>query len=341
MSASLGLGALHREMADLPLPAGGRTAARHRRLYDWARRDVSLSRLAEAHCDALAILAEAGRVPVPGARYGVWAAQQPGLELRLVEAAPSIRATAATTLEGAKAFCTGAGIVDRALITVSSHRGGGSLLVDLAVGATPDGDGDEGSISFDTSGWITAAFADTATATATFHRVAVHASDIVGRPGWYLDRPGFWAGAIGPACCWAGGAAGLVDAAERDATTRRADPVDDLQLGALFALRWRMEQLLDGAGAAVDRGLSAPDLQQLALVVRHEIDVAAGEIVDRFSRRAGPRALAFDAGLSRRIAEVQLYRRQCHAEHDLVVLGGLIRVDGAAQASVRTDGSRS
>ena len=35
----------------------------------------------------------------------------------------------------------------------------------------------------------------------------------MGTPGWYVERNGFWHGAVGPAACWAGRAAGLVDAA--------------------------------------------------------------------------------------------------------------------------------
>ena len=65
--------ALHRLVAsgglDLPAPGSGGTARRHRALFDLARREtVSVARCAEAHVDALAILAEAGRPPVEDAR---------------------------------------------------------------------------------------------------------------------------------------------------------------------------------------------------------------------------------------------------------------------------------
>jgi hypothetical protein len=56
----------------LPLPAKGKTPLRHRRLMEVGREDVSVAKLAEAHWDALAILAEAGREPEPNAIYGVW-----------------------------------------------------------------------------------------------------------------------------------------------------------------------------------------------------------------------------------------------------------------------------
>ena len=63
---------------DLPLPGGGHTAARWAALARLGRRDLALARLAEGHTDAVAILAEAGRKPVPDALYGVWAARSSG-----------------------------------------------------------------------------------------------------------------------------------------------------------------------------------------------------------------------------------------------------------------------
>ena len=59
----------------LPLPGGGQTALRHRLLIGIARKNLSIARLAEAHFDAVAILAEAGRETESGALYGVWASE--------------------------------------------------------------------------------------------------------------------------------------------------------------------------------------------------------------------------------------------------------------------------
>jgi alkylation response protein AidB-like acyl-CoA dehydrogenase len=220
------------------------------------------------------------------------------------------------TIAGVKAFCTGAELVDRALVTVPTDTG--SLLFDIDARA-----GD--SIAYDTTEWVASAFADTRTATATFRDVQVGEDDLVGTPGWYVERNGFWHGAIGPAACWAGGAAGLVDAAHA-ALAGRTDPITNAGIGALVALRWRLEQLLDGAGREIDA--HPGDLvaaRRRALVCRHEIDTATGEIVDRYARLVGPRPLAFDAAVVARVAEVELYRRQSHAEHDLAQVGGELR----------------
>src|SRR5580698_6683148 len=62
---------------DLPPPGGGETFQRLRALHRFGEQDLSLARLAEAHTDAVAILVEAGRTPVPCALYGVWASDSP------------------------------------------------------------------------------------------------------------------------------------------------------------------------------------------------------------------------------------------------------------------------
>lgn len=154
----------------------GRTPDRWLTLFDWAQSgSVSVARLAEAHADAVAILSEAGRAPVEGAIYGVWASVDRHHELRLDDSG---------TISGAKSLCSGLGVVDRALVAVVGDRGE-QLLVDVeASGPT---------VASDRSGWETPALSETATGTVRYtqHRVEI----VVGADGWYLDRPGFWNGA--------------------------------------------------------------------------------------------------------------------------------------------------
>ena len=88
---------------ELPLPGGGRTSERLRLIAETAREDLSLAKLAEAHWDAVAILAEAGRAPEPGMLYAVWASEIPGQALRLK------RTSEGYQLSGSKPFCSGIG----------------------------------------------------------------------------------------------------------------------------------------------------------------------------------------------------------------------------------------
>lgn len=299
---------------DLELPAGGATGDRLRRLFDIGRDDVAVARLAEAHADALAILHEAGRAARPGAAYGVWAADDPHAHLQLVGSQGS-----PLRLRGTKAFGTGLGLVDRALVTVRSDPG--VVLVDVDVRRS-------GTVTHDVSGWITNAFATTNTGTVRFDDHRVEPDQIVGEPDWYLDRVGFWHGACGPAACWAGGAAGLVDWVESAARASSANPHRDAHVGALVTLRWRMTAELVIAGAEADAAPhDRPAAMIRALMLRHDIERAATEILDRTGRAYGPRPLAFDGEISRRMAEVQLYIRQDHAERDLEALGRAVRVE--------------
>ena len=308
---------LRRQMASgimtMPDPAGGRTVERHRRLMEIGRIDLQVGRLAEAHTDAVAILHEAGRTERPSVWYGVWAAEDPSCSLRLREDRGT---NDGFLLSGTKAFCTGATIVDRALVTV--RHSDAAFLLDLDVR--------DPRVSFDASGWRSSAFEATLTSVATFDDVRLDPTDIVGSPGWYLDRVGFWHGACGPAACWAGGAIGLVDRAIECGHRKQPDPHRDAQLGALAGLRWQLQALVEAAGREIDW---QPDdvhaAMQRALMLRHAVERAATAVVDLFGRAMGPRPLIQDTEVVRRISELQLYIRQHHDEHDLESIGRELR----------------
>jgi alkylation response protein AidB-like acyl-CoA dehydrogenase len=293
----------------MPLPGAGDTPLRHRRLIAAGREDLSLARLAEAHWDAVAILAEAGRQPAPGALYGVWASQIPGQALRLEPAARGFR------LHGTKRFLSGAGLVDRALVTAGEPE---PQLVDLDLRRLPD------QIAFDHSAWKVKAFAETRTAAAVFTDVPVAPEQLVGDPGWYLSRIGFWHGACGPAACWAGGAAGLLDAA---LAQPRADPHTLAHLGTISAAVWGLNAIFETAGREIDRTDKGDDntrsAHARALTVRHLTEQSCTEVLRRFARAYGPAPLAMDEAVADRYQELDLYLRQCHAERDLEALGRL------------------
>jgi len=283
---------------DLPFPGLGRTPERHRQLAEWARSDLSLARLAEAHVDAMAILHEAGRKPCDGL-YGVWAAETPGHSLHLQSIANK------PVVTGSKMFCSGAGLIDHALATVHGR------LVDINLRSCPD------SLAIDEAGWKPQAFAETGTATVHFLDAPV--AEIVAENNWYLNRPGFWHGACGPAACWAGGALGLLDYALEHV---RDEPHALAHVGGISADGWALQAYLDSAGCQIDRDPQNPRLAQtLALTVRHLVEQASSDVLRRIGRAFGPRPLSFDSKVSQRYQELELYIRQSHAERDLEALG--------------------
>lgn len=290
----------------MPLPSHGKTAQRHLQLMDFGRRDLSLARLAEAHYDAIAILAEASREGVDGAIYGVWASEIPGKSLELV------RTSKGLSLCGSKMFCSGAALIDKVLVTVAGPE---HNLISIDLHASAD------TIHVDESQWKTRAFQKTRTATVTFRDTPVSENDIIGPPRWYLERPGFWHGACGPAACWAGGAEGLVNYALLQS---RKDSHTRAHLAAMQASVWAMRSFLESAGRQIDK---YPDdvieAQRRALIVRHATEQACTDVLRRFARAYGPYPLSMDEDLVNRYQELELYLRQSHGERDLETLASL------------------
>jgi len=288
----------------LPPPGAGSTYKRHQALLEFGRTDLSLARIAEAHTDALAILVEDNSVATAGKLYGVWASDGPG---SLLSAHRSGRKT--LVLNGTKRYCSGAKLLDAALVT--AHEADRVILLNVPLNAP--------GITIDDSGWASPAFASTATATVNFEAVTLQQTDIVGSPNWYLTRPGFWHGALGPAACWAGGAIGLIDAARK---SHKRDPHAQAQLGALEAAEWGFHAILSEAGRQIDADPldSTRQARRHALMARHLIERMCTDVLDRFGRATGPQLLAFDSAVAQRYAELTLYIRQCHAERDLAAI---------------------
>ncbi len=304
---------------DLPLPGGGATRERFRALRSFGAEDLSVGRLAEAHADGLAIKAEAGIAHDPRVLLGVWASGGPQNQ---VVAEP---VSGGWRLSGRRAYCSGASLLDQALVTVDVDGEEEQLLVGVDLGRP--------GLIVDLTTWRTSALAATATATVTFDRPFVPRDAAVGDPGFYVRRPGFWAGSVGVAAVWAGGADGIVSAMR---TAVDDDPHALAHLGAAEVTSWTMSAALLAAADEIDADpLDASGAGAVrALAVRHLVERSCREIIDRAARALGPGPLVADAGYAQRVADVQLYVRQGHAERDLEAIGrATIDADRAASAS--------
>ncbi|WP_433985335.1 hypothetical protein RBB79_04405 [Tunturiibacter empetritectus] len=267
-----------------------------------------MAKLAEAHWDAVAILAEAGRSAEPNMLYAVWASEIPNHIIRLERTADGFH------ISGGKPFCSGLGIVDRALLTIGLPD---ERLVEVDLRKNPN------QISLDLDVWKTDAFRNTQTGAIKFMELRLSQDSLIGDPGWYLERPGFWHGACGPAACWAGGVAGLLDFA---LASKRDDPHTFAHLGAMKASVWGMYALIRQAGGEIDAApFDSKAAQSRALQVRHLIEQMGTNTLQRFSRAYGPHPLSMNEETSRRYQEADLYMRQSHGERDLESLGRLIR----------------
>lgn len=283
------------------------------------RTDIPLARLMEGHVDALRILAEAGAAPETNALYGVWASRSGGTGLAGKPAGGGWHLT------GRLLFASGAGVLDRALVTVwpEDHR---HLLLDAAVSDW----------SFDTSAWRTRAMEHSRS-----HRTeldAVVSARQIGADNFYLSRASFFPGGVGVAAVWTGGAARLLDLLDAGGEARvavsdpksvrlgraRTDLASAVALVRQTAIALRASEV-GGAPGPPGEGLPAahPDsLRSLATLCRAGVGAAVRRILEEVRALAGPAGLAFDEDLSRAVDDVALYVGQQSQDGDSLFLGG-------------------
>jgi hypothetical protein len=166
------------------------------------------------------------------------------------------------------------------------------------------------------SNWQTPALAEAGISSVSFDTVVIGTQSAIGAPDWYLRRSGFWHGAVGPAACWAGAAMSLIDAA-RD--LRPTQQHARAQLGAMEAIAWQLGAVLDQCGREIDEdpqdvsGRARPR----ALMVRHLIERACTEVLERFGRATGEHFLAHDALIAKQFAGLNLWICKCQTDRDL------------------------
>lgn len=314
--------ALDAGLLDLPLPGRGRTTERFTGLADLGTVDLDLARLAEAHADAVAILADLGVTGPGDGLWGVWAANPPTDPLL------ARRDGDKWLLDGTKPWCSGAGCCDHALVTARTDDGYRLFAVDLAApGATPvDGS------------WPAAAMQGSDSRSVRFEDVpAVPA----GGPEDYLQRPGFWHGSVGVAAVWWGGARGIARALARADVRRPLNPHALAHAGAVDAGLAAAWAVLAAAAACFDDDPAdtAGTARLTAARARAAVESAATEVVGRTGRALGAAPLALDADHGRRVADLGLYLRQSHAERDLEELGRQ-SLDAGAFPWADPDGAR-
>ena len=286
----------------LPLPGGGRTWERWAALMDLGAEDLALAKVVEPHHDAHAILADLGGPWDGSAPWAVWAAEPP---FAVTEAR---RDDDGWVLEGTKAFCSGADLVGRALVTAQDD--GGSRLFALAF--------EPGSLAVvdGAPAWTGPGMVGAGTRTVGLDGVRAVP---VGGPGDYTDRPGFWHGAIGVAACWLGGAWAVAAPLERSG---RLDDHGLAHRGRVRVALHQAEAVLREAARQVDADPSAP-AEHLAHCVRATVADCVDTVVRHVGRALGPGPLAFDEEHGRRVADLEVFVRQHHAERDLARLGSL------------------
>ena len=298
----------------LPWPGGGNTLQRWQALARVASQDLSLAKLFEGHTDALAIQAELGVAAAPGA-WATWCAEPPDARLQFSEPDRAGQ----VHLKGRKSWCSGAAGVAHALVS-GWNAAGQPCLAAVTL--------DQPTVRITAEGWHATGMAATASVDVYFDDAPAR---MVGSPGAYVQRPGFWHGGAGIAACWWGGAAGIAQAVQAVVAARgeRADVHQRAHLGQIDVALRASAALLREAAAWIDDH-PRHDAQAWALRVRLAVERDAHCVMLHAGRALGAGPLCKDARLARAMADLPVFLRQSHAERDLAALGQELATESPA-----------
>lgn len=301
----------------LPVPGGGATLQRWQSLAAVAASDLSLAKLYEGHTDALAIFDELGG-PIDGAdapgSWAVWAAEAPQGRA-LIEPDNDAR-QGQVRLSGAKGWCSGAAGVKRALLTAWHADGRGPQLVSVEVM--------QPGVRVSAASWHAVGMVESASLDVVFDRARVR---LVGEPGDYLRRPGFWHGGAGVAACWYGAGVAIAEALRRALEREANAAAGTVHQGFRRAALGRVDVSLRAAAALLREGANwidanpRADASAVALRTRLCAEQTATAVLAEVGRALGATPFCRDARFARAAADLPVFIRQSHAERDLAALG--------------------
>ncbi|MDR9865064.1 acyl-CoA dehydrogenase family protein [Pseudomonas baetica] len=288
----------------LPLPGSGHTLERFQRLAWVGGHDLGLCKLYEGHTDALAIIEQLGGSPTPGSTWGMWAAEPPQARVHVRPAGHMV------TLDGRKAWCSGASVLSHALLT-AWDADDQQQLVAVAL--------DQPGVTVTDQGWQAVGMGATGSVEVLFDGAEAQA---IGNPGDYLQRPGFWQGGIGIAACWYGAARQLAEAL-RQHCAQRDEPHALAHLGAVDTALQAAADVLRFSALHIDANPEA-NAELLARRARAVVEQSAEHVIREAGRALGAGPYCKDRHFARLIADLPVFLRQSHAERDLAALGQLV-----------------
>ena len=278
------------------------------------RGNLSVARLYEGHANALLLIylfgtpAQQERFAADardGKRFAVWNTEGPTGGVRL-EPLPEGR----YRLQGAKTFASGAGHLERPLVTAALPDGGWQMLVVPA---------DEVETTVDESWWTPVGMRASASYKIDFSDVEIGREHLLGAPGDYHREPYFSAGAIRFAAAQLGGAEALLDLVARHLrdAERTGDPHQRRRAGEAAAHIESARLVLDRSAALFDRydgedegKASSERVVAYAHLARTLVEKACIGILQRAERSIGARGMMQPHLLERMARDLRVYLRQ-------------------------------
>ncbi len=266
--------------------------------------DLACGRIFEGHVNAAQLVHACG-TPAQRARlardlaehrlFGVWNTEA-GDPVRLEGGPGSWR------LAGAKTFATGAGDVDRMLIT-AAHPGGGRQMV--LVDHTP-----EQASRVDQSGWTVRGMGASRSGRYDFTGLAVPDDWLIGAPDDYLEEPRFSAGAWRFTAVQLGGAEALMRLYREHLVEsgKGCDPIQRLRFGRAAAAVRSAGLWVAQAADAAEAG--AANAIPLVLMTRGLVEDAAMQAMEAATRAIGTRSFVTGGRVDRIVRDLGLYLRQ-------------------------------
>ena len=274
--------------------------------------DLSLARLYEGHINALLLIQQFGdpdhieQATVDAKRgliFGVWNTEGSN-GLRLEKNGKGL------CLQGGKTFASGAGSIERPLVTARDEAGGWQLLL-LAMERTPS--------SVDRGSWKTFGMRGSQSFAIDLSGAMIEPHQLVGSAGDYYQQPWFSGGALRFCAAQLGGAAALLDLARTElvARGRSDDPLQRERIGRLSAALGAGFAMLNSAAHQADRsqfsgGASGDDERFLASVglTRMTVERICLEVIEVIEQSLGASSLMITHPAGRIGADLRLYLRQ-------------------------------
>ena len=269
------------------------------------RADLSLGRVVEGHINGVLLFGWYGsdrqlnRLAADLRRnrvFGVWATEPaPGVVIDVTGSEAALR--------GAKSFATGAGHIDRAIIT--ARTGDRSQLV-VVPADRPE--------RTDASGWTMRGMKGTLSGRYDLTGLSAAGDATLGAPGDYLREPRFTAGAWRFTAVQLGGIERIVGLMRELMTeTAREDPLQRVQFAdAVVAARTAYLWVREAAVRAVGE---RDDAVPFALMTRGVVERAGLDVMERATRVIGTRSCVTGTALDKAIRDLGLYLRQAGPEH--------------------------
>ena len=267
---------------------------------------LPLGRLFEGHVNAIELVLRYGdrdqvellaREAREGKMFGVWNTDDAN-NLRL------IRSHGRYSLEGRKILASGAGHIERPLVTATDEDGRRLMILPKL----------QASDRADLSGWKAQGMRASATGAVDFTGVGVEPIEIVGRDGDYERQPWFSAGAWRFAAVHLGGMERLLDLLRRhlQETNRGRDPHQAARLGRAAMATETARLWVERAATIAEPPLgSAPD-QLVAYVdlARLAVEAAALDLMQLVQRSVGLQAFLRPNPIERISRDLATYLRQ-------------------------------